>query len=179
MHECIRPRCSWPALAEWWLLCSECSRPLLHLDDGPAPGQDDQQAAAGWDALEWAERIAPACWGSADEEDPWVLSIRSLAMASVVTGRASGCAHTVSSAAAVPVVAVARAPGVLRCSPCAEPVVAQVSALGPRCDRCGSVTGVSSERVTALTGSSVILVAQLCRPCRSRVLELVEETEQS
>jgi hypothetical protein len=179
MYECIRPRCSRPAMADWWLLCCECSGPLLRLDDGPVLSADDQRAAAGWDALGWAERIAPACWGSADGGDPWVLTVRSLAMASVVTGRASGCAHTVSSTAAVPVVAVARAPGVLRCPPCAESIVAHASGMGPACDRCAAVTGVASERVAALTGSSVILVAQLCRGCRAEVLELGDEVEQT
>jgi hypothetical protein len=175
MVECVRAGCSRPALGEWWLLCCECSGPLLHLDDGRLLSEDDQRAAAGWDALGWAERIAPACWGSANERDPWVLTVRTLSMAAVVTRRASGCPHTVSSTASVPVVAVARAVGVLRCPPCAEPVVAQTSKAGPSCDRCGAVTGPPS-RVAALTGASMILVAQLCPACRGQVLELVDET---
>jgi hypothetical protein len=110
-------------------LCAECSRPLLDLGSN-AHADSDQQLAAGWDALDWTERIAPNCWGSAVEDDPWVLSVRCLAMASVLTGRSSGCAHTGDATVALPVVAIARAPGVLRCPPCAEPVVAQTSSSG-------------------------------------------------
>ena len=172
MHACLRPHCSRSALAEWWLLCVECSAQLLlNLDDGPVGSEIDQRLAAGWDALGWAERIAPEGWGSVVETDPWVVSVRCLAMASVVTARASGCAHTVGPVVAVPVVAVARMPGVLRCPPCAESVVAQSSGMGPACDRCASVAVGPSERVAALTGS-MILVAHLCRGCRGQVLEL-------
>jgi hypothetical protein len=87
--------------------------------------------------------------------------------------------HTVSATAAVPVVAVARIPGVLRCPPCAEPIVAQSTGMGSECDRCGSLTDSGSKRVAALTGSSLIVVAQLCAGCRSRVLELVDDSEPS
>jgi hypothetical protein len=135
--------------------------------------------AAGWDALEWAERISPDCWGNAAEGDPWVLSVRCLTVAAVVTGRSSGCTHTVSATAAVPVVAVARIPGVLRCPPCAEPIVAQSTGMGSECDRCGSPADGGPQRVAALTGSSLIVVAQLCAGCRSRVLELVDDSEPS
>jgi hypothetical protein len=38
---------------------------------------------------------------------------------------------------------------------------------------------VAAERVAALIGSSMILVAQLCRGCRARVLELVDDVEQA
>jgi ribosomal protein L37AE/L43A len=178
MYGCLRPRCSRPALADWWLLCAECSIPLLDLDDGPVGTAVDQRAAAGWDALGWAERIAPDGWGSAVETDPWVVSVRCLAMASVVTARASGYPHTVGSVAVL-VVAVARMSGVLRCPPCAETVVARSSAMGPSCDRCGSVAVVAAQRVAALIGSSMILVAQLCCGCRSQVLALAGDVEQA
>jgi ribosomal protein L37AE/L43A len=131
--------------------------------------------AAGWDALRWAERIAPDCWGNAAENDAWVLSVRCLTVAAVVTGRSSGCAHTVTAATAVPVVAVARIPDVLCCPPCAEPIVAQSATMGLECDRCGSRAEDQTERVAALTGSSLIVVAQLCLGCRSRVFELVDD----
>jgi hypothetical protein len=179
MYRCTRPRCERPALADWWQLCAQCSRPVLALGETTPRSDIDQRMAAGWDALSWAERIAPDCWGSAAEGDPWVLSVRCLTVAAVVTGRSSGCSHTVSANAAVPVVAVARIPGVLRCPPCAEPIVAQSAGMGPGCDRCGSLADSASERVAALTGASLIVVAQLCRGCRSRVLELVDDTEQS
>ena len=172
MNACLRPHCPRSALAEWWLLCAEHTSPLLTVDRVPVQGEADQSMAAGWDALGWAERIAPSCWGNAVESDPWVLSVSCLVLASVVTARASGCAHTVSSTVAVPVVAVARVPGVLRCPPCAEPVVAQSAATGPSCDRCGSAAVVAPERVAALTGASVILVAYLCPGCRGQVLAL-------
>jgi hypothetical protein len=175
MNRCTRPRCERPALAHWWQLCVECSRPVLALGETAPRSDVDQRMAAGWDALDWAERIAPECWGNAAERDSWVLSVRCLAVAAVVTGRSTGCPHTISAAAAVPVVAVARIPGVLRCPPCAEPIVAQSATMGPECDRCGARSESASERVAALTGSSLIVVAQLCRGCRSRVFELVDD----
>lgn len=179
MYRCTRPRCEQPALADWWQLCAQCSRPVLALDEATPRSDIDQRMAAGWDALDWAERIAPDCWGNAAPGDPWVLSVRCLTVAAVVTGRSSGCAHTISAKAAVPVVAVARIPGVLRCPPCAEPVVAQSASLRSGCDRCGLPADSAVERVAALTGSSLIVVAQLCRGCRSRVFELVDDAEQS
>ena len=179
MYRCTRPRCERPALADWWQLCAQCSRPVLALDESTPRSDVDQRMAAGWDALEWAERIAPERWGNAAAGDPWVLSIRCLTVAAVVTGRSSGCSHTISADAAVPVVAVARFPGVLRCPPCAEPIVVQSAEMGPGCDRCGSRADAATERVAALTGSSLIVVAQLCRGCRSRVFELVDDAEQS
>ena len=126
--------------------------------------------------LDWAERIAPQSWGAADEADRWVLRVRCLVMASVVTGRAAGCEHTDSPSAAVPVVAVARVPEVLRCPACAEPVVAQSAAMGPACDRCRDPEA-SIERVAALAGASLIIVGHLCRDCRSQVFELVDGIE--
>jgi hypothetical protein len=179
MSGCTRPRCDRPALADWWRLCAQCSRPVLALDEATPRSDVDQRMAAGWDALDWAERIAPDRWGSAVDGDPWVLSIRCLTVAAVITGRSSGCPHTVSAAIAVPVVAIARMPGVLRCPPCAEPVVAESAGLGSACDRCGPLAETAPERVAALTGSSLIVVAQLCRGCRSRVLELVDDAEPS
>ena len=99
MYPCVRPNCAQSALASWWQLCAECSQPLLNLNDGPTTPVADQRLAAGWDALGWAERIAPDHWGSATD-DGWVTTVRSLALASVVTGRSSGCAHTASSTSA-------------------------------------------------------------------------------
>jgi hypothetical protein len=177
VYRCVRPQCPRPALAAWWQLCAECSRPLLDLAGPDTPSSSDQRLAAGWDALDWTQRISSDCWGSAVEDDPWVLSVRCLAMASVVTGRSSGCAHTVDATVAVPVVAVARAPGVLRCPPCAEPVVAQTSSSGAPCDRCRSSTVDTTDRTAALTGSSLIIVGQLCRPCRGQVIELLDGAE--
>jgi hypothetical protein len=70
MHGCLRPHCSRPALAGWWLLGVESSAPLLlNLDDGPVGSEVDQRLAEGWDALGWAERIAPEGWGSVVEAD--------------------------------------------------------------------------------------------------------------
>jgi hypothetical protein len=51
--------------------------------------------------------------------------------------------------------------------------------MGSQCDRCGPLAETASERIAALTGSSLIVVAQLCRACRGRVLELVDDTELS
>src|SRR3982751_4700343 len=102
MLVCVRADCVRPALAPWWQMCLECSAPLLLPDaDGhrPADGVPDQRMTAGGDALDWAERIAPQSWGAADEGDRWVLRVRCLVMASVVTGRASGCEHTDSPSA--------------------------------------------------------------------------------
>lgn len=172
MAACVRAYCGRAAIAPWWQLCVEYSSPLLLVDEDPGHEVADQRFAAGWDALAWAERIAPRSWGNADADDRWVLTVRCRVMASVVTGRASGCVHTVEPAAAVPVVAVARVPEVLRCPACAEPVVAQSAAMGPACDRCGRLKGATAERVAALTGASLIVVGQLCRDCRSQVLEL-------
>jgi hypothetical protein len=172
MIGCVRAGCGRPALAPWWQLCTDHTRPLLDgADDGPPAGTDRQHAAS-WDALAWAERISPQHWGTADDTDDWVMAVRCLAIAGVVTGRASGCPHTADGTVAVPVVADVRAPGVLRCPPCAEPVVAQATAAATgECDRCRRPTA-EPERVAALAGSALIVVARLCPDCRSRVLVL-------
>src|SRR4051812_5637181 len=110
MQVCVRAHCRRPVLAAWWQLCLECSAPLLLSDSRPGAVIADRRMRAGWDAVDWAERIAPRSWGSADERDRWVLRVRCLVMASVVTGRASGCEHTDAADAALPVVAIARVP---------------------------------------------------------------------
>jgi hypothetical protein len=177
MYACVRADCARPALASWWLLCAGCSEPLLALtSDVAGDSVVEQQMAAGWDALGWAERIAPSNWGNAAEADPWVVTVRCLAVASVVTGRSSGCAHTVSPVTVLPVVAVARVPGVLRCPPCAEPVVGEASE-GGRCDRCAAVPVTASDRTAVLTGASLIVVAQLCGACRREVVPLLAGVE--
>jgi hypothetical protein len=146
------------------------------LDDVPAQTGLDHRVAAGWDALGWAERIAPGHWGSATEADAWVRSVRCLTLAAVVTGRTSACPHTVGPTLTGPVVAVVRAPGVFRCPPCAEPLVAQL-ATGGACDRCGSVAVAVADRVAVLAGSALIVVGQLCGSCRSQVFALLNGAE--
>jgi hypothetical protein len=163
MGPCVRASCSQLALASWWALCAECTVPLLESIADPATGASDQRAAAGWDAMAWAERIAPDRWGNASD-DAWVTCQRCLAFAAVVTGRSQGCPHTAGDVA-TPVVAVVRAPGVLRCPSCAEAVVAATSTTGHACDRCGLVAVSMTDRVALVTGSSLVLVAQLCRAC--------------
>ena len=178
MSTCVRSGCSGVALASWWALCADCSAVLLDpvtgdAGDGPAVGLavDDQRAAAGWDAVTWAERIAPNRWGSAVDGDPWLTTVRCLALASVVTGRADGCEHT-RTTGATPVVAVARATGSLRCPPCAEAVVAAVTTDGHACDRCGRVGVGPKDRTAAVVGASLVVVAQLCDGCAGAVLAL-------
>jgi hypothetical protein len=163
MATCRRVGCSGTALAPWWGLCIECTRPLLD-PAGPWPtAVVEQRQADGWAAMEWAERIAPGGWGNASD-DEWVTRQVCLAFASVVTGRSNGCIHTASDVA-IPVVAVARVTGVLRCPSCAEPVVAAASTTGRGCDRCGLVTVSPEQRVAAVTRSSLIIVGQLCTDC--------------
>lgn len=170
---CVRIGCANPALAAWWSLCASCTAPLLD----PVPGGDaggaasDQQASAGWEALAWAERIAPRHWGNAAPDDGWVTSVRCLVVAAVVTGRADGCVHTRTDGA-TPVVAVPRATGVLRCPTCAEGVVAAVTTDGRACDRCGAVAVTAADRVAAVVGTSLLIVAQLCNLCRPAVLAM-------
>lgn len=185
MSTCVRSGCSGVALAPWWALCAGCTTPLLDpVTDAPASGTSsgstpptgsvavtDQRVAAGWDAVTWAERIAPRRWGSAVDGDPWLTSVRCLVLASVVTGRADGCDHTRTSGA-TPVVAVARATGSLRCPSCAEPVVAAVTTDGHACDRCGRVPVGPGDRTAAVTGAALVLVAQLCDGCAGAVLAL-------
>ena len=172
MSPCVRAGCDGPALAPWWSLCGACTLPLLEPAGDLGDPVVDQHVTAGWDALDWAERIAPDRWGNAVENDPWIVAHRCLAFAAVTTGRSRGCPHTGSPTVAVPVVAVARAPGVLRCPPCAETVVRQHTTTGHPCDRCRAVTVGPSDRVAALTGASLIVVGQLCTPCAAMVLRL-------
>ena len=172
MHSCVRPGCGGDALAPWWALCVACTVPLLTPADDGVVAVRDQQLAAGWDAVEWAERIAPSRWGHASEDDAWVLSIRCLTLASVVTGRAQGCGHTSSASSTMPVVVVLRAPTYLYCPVCAEPVVATVTVDGQPCDRCRRVTVSAGSRVAALTGASLIVVGQLCDGCVETMLDL-------
>jgi hypothetical protein len=172
MRSCVRPGCGGESLAPWWALCTACTAPLLTSTDSGAGAVRDQQLAAGWDAVHWAERIAPSRWGHASDDDAWVLSIRCLTLASVVTGRAQGCGHTSSSASTVPVVVVLRAPGYLYCPVCAEPVVASVTIDDHPCARCRRVTVSASDRLAALAGASLIVVGQLCDGCAATVLDL-------
>lgn len=176
MATCVRAGCRGQALAPWWSLCLECTAPLLDpvtpspAADGPHPVAD-QRDAAGWDAVTWAERIAPRRWGSAVTDDPWLTSVRCLTVASVVTGRADGCEHT-RTTGATPVVAVARATGSLRCPACAESVVAAVTTDGHACDRCGAVPVSASDRLAAVVGASLVVVALLCNECAGAVMAL-------
>ena len=172
MSTCVRAGCAGAALAPWWSLCSACTLPLLEPASDLGDPVVDQHVTAGWDALDWAERIAPDRWGNAVEDDPWIVARRCLAFAAVTTGRSQGCSHTGAPTVAVPVVAVARAPGVLRCPPCAETVVRQHTTTGHSCDRCQVVTVGPPDRVAALTGASLIIVGQLCRSCTDTVLSL-------
>lgn len=171
MDACVRPGCGRPALAGWWRLCAECTSPLI----AAGPG-GEQAEAAGWDALAWAERIAPHAWGNAIEDDPWVTAARCLTFASVVTGRATGCPHTATGSSPLPVVHITRAPDVLMCPPCAEPTVAAVSVTGPPCDRCRTIDTHDVRRTAAVAGASLILVAHLCGDCLPVVMPLASVT---
>lgn len=176
MAACVRAGCRGQALAPWWSLCLECTAPLLDPVTPTTAGEGldpvaDQRDAAGWDAVTWAERIAPRRWGSAVTDDPWLTSVRCLTVASVVTGRADGCEHTRTTEAS-PVVVVVRATGSLRCPTCAEAVVAAVTTDGHACDRCGQVPVVGSDRLAAVVGASLVVVAQLCDGCAGAVLAL-------
>src|SRR5262249_35816405 len=91
MSACVRAGCDGEALAVWWRPGAECTRPPLEPVAARAEPALEQQAAAGWDAMDWAERIAPARWGNAVDDDPWVFGIRCLAFATVTTGRSQGC----------------------------------------------------------------------------------------
>jgi ribosomal protein S27AE len=172
MATCVRTGCPGDALAAWWSLCLDCTAPLLEpIHERVAGNVLDQREAAGWDAVEWAERIAPNRWGNAATDDRWVTGVRCLAVASVVTGRGNGCEHTRGTGSA-PVVAVTRATGSLRCPTCAEPLVAAVTTDGHACDRCGTVPVTRADRVAIVAGSSLIVVAQLCDRCTASVLAL-------
>jgi ribosomal protein S27E len=163
MDWCSRSGCSRPALARWWVLCADCTVLLLEPAGRRSDAGVDQLQAAGWDAVTWAERIAPGRWGNASD-DGWVTAQRCLAFAAVVTGRSSGCVHTATDVA-VPVIAVARAVGVLHCPSCAETVVAATATTRHACDRCGRVTVSSEQRVALVAGASLILVGHLCAAC--------------
>jgi len=167
MGPCVRAGCREPALASWWRLCATCTSPLLTPVTERPDAIVEQHLAAGWDAVAWAERIAPDRWGNASD-DAWVTRQQCLAFAAVVTGRSQGCPHTAEDVA-TPVVVIARAPGVLHCPACAEAVVAATSTTGHACDRCGRATVSSTDRVALLTGASLIVVGQLCESCRADV----------
>ena len=171
MSGCVRAGCHGQVLATWWQLCTACTFPLLDRVGAVTTAAADQRATAGWQALDWAERIAPSRWGNAVEADEWVTTIRCLVFASVATGRSSGCPHTASEAS-TPVVVVPRAVGVLHCPSCAEPVVAQHTVTGASCDRCRQVTVGPSDRVALATGASLIIVGNLCDACSGAVFQL-------
>jgi hypothetical protein len=163
---CARLGCSAVMLASWWQLCVGCTSPLMDAVRA-VPGEVvDRHRAAGWEALAWAERISPSSWGNASD-DEWVTAKRCLAFAVLVSGRSTGCVHT-SWDVPQPVLAVARAPGVLRCPTCAESVVATTSTVGGACDRC-RFPAFPPARVAVVTGNSLIVVAQLCAGCRGVV----------
>ena len=170
MAECVRSGCRGQALAPWWRLCSNCTRPLLERADDIDGPMADQRDRAGWEAVDWAERIAPGRWGHAVETDPWVTTVRCLVFASVATGRSAGCRHT-SSPSPLPVVAVPAALDTLACPSCAEPVVAQHTVDG-NCDRCQREVVGPSARVALISGASLLVVVQLCRGCTVAALEL-------
>lgn len=174
MATCVRSGCPGVALAPWWALCVDCTTPLLDpvvAHPSADVGVGDQRDAAGWDAVTWAERIAPRRWGSAVDGDTWLTTVRCLALASVVTGRSDGCEHT-RATGATPVAAVTRVTGSLRCPSCAESVVASVTTDGHACDRCGCVPVAPTDRTAAVVGTSLVVVAQLCDGCAGAVLAL-------
>lgn len=171
MSECVRAGCRGQALAPWWQLCPDCTQPLLERADDDTGSSADQRATAGWEAVDWAERIAPGRWGHAVEIDPWVMTVRCLVFASVATSRAAGCWHT-NSPSPRPVVAVASALDTLACPSCAETVVAQHTVDGG-CDRCRLEPVGPSSRVALIGGASLIIVGQLCTSCTSAALELL------
>lgn len=169
---CVRYGCGGRALAPWWQLCATCTEPLLDPVPAVDPVDADPRWDAGWDAVTWAERIAPSRWGQAVVGDAWVTELRCRVLAAGVTGRADGCAHSADATVTAPVVAIPRAPVVLRCPPCAEPVVGTVTTDGHACDRCHAVPVTTGQRVAAIAGAALIVVAQLCDECRRTVLEL-------
>ena len=101
MERCLQATCSGLALTEWWLLCEHHTLVLDAAASTLPSALADQASAAGWDAADWAERIAPARWGHAAEQDPWVLRQRALSLASAVTRRTAPCPHTAAHDAAV------------------------------------------------------------------------------
>lgn len=171
MSRCITAACAGTALAPWWLLCPSCTL-LLEKPAGSLPtALGDQAAMSGWDAVTWAERIAPSRWGQANESDRWVMRLRALTLAETVTARTAPCPHTTGRDSAVPVVVPVRAPLVLACPPCAEPSVAATTTDGHACDRCAGAAVTTRDRSALLVGQSLILVAQLCAPCAAAAFE--------
>jgi hypothetical protein len=166
---CMRVRCDRPALTWWWQLCLECTDPLLLAAEQESGRPADQTREVARAAAEWARRFAPLAYGRMQTGDEWVWTVRCLAMASLVSGKASGCAHTVRGRAGVPTVVIPRATGVLRCPACAESVVSQSSVQDSGCDRCGEwddpVTRV------CLTSGTTVIVAQLCGGCSAAARE--------
>ncbi|WP_285623824.1 hypothetical protein [Kineosporia sp. NBRC 101677] len=161
-------------LAPWWRLCTTCTLPLLK---SPATNvsQHDQAIAAGWDSLTWAERIAPNHWGSARSSDPWIQAQRCLVFAAGVTGHGTGCPHIATPQIPTPVICVARNMDHQACPLCAEPHVAHNASFPGACDRCGQRPVHLADRCALTTGTSLIIVAQLCSTCRSQVFELADE----
>lgn len=171
MDGCVRAGCQGQALAEWWQLCTGCTLPLLDRADGTEQAATDQRAAAGWDAVDWAERIAPHCWGHAVESNPWVASVRCLVFAAVTTGRSQGCPH-MSSPSPTPVIVIPRAVDALACPSCAEPVVARHAVDGALCDCCGHASVGVTDRVALVVATSLVIVSQLCAGCWPAASEL-------
>ncbi len=171
---CVIPGCPHPQLAPWWRLCTTCTLPLLQFPE-PELGQQDQAHAAGWDSLSWAERIAPNHWGSAQADDPWVQAQRCLVFAAAVTAHGTGCPHIEAPQIPVPTVGVVRNIEHLACPRCAEPNVARNASHPAGCDRCGHQPVDLTDRCALTTGTSLIIVAQLCSGCRSHVFELADE----
>jgi hypothetical protein len=169
VSRCIQPGCHGSALMPWWLMCERCTLRLA--EDQVLPHAITEQAnAAGWDATEWAERIAPDRWGHGTEDDPWLHRLRALVIAGTVSARTQPCPHTAGLDVAVPVVLAARRPWVLACPHCAEQPVAETTTDGHACDRCAQVAVSPGDRAAILIGRSLIVVAQLCPDCMRAVV---------
>jgi hypothetical protein len=171
---CVIPGCPNQQLAPWWRMCTACTLPLLEIT-GVDVSRQDQALAAGWDSLTWAERIAPNHWGSARTADPWVQAQRCLVFASGVTGHGTGCPHIATPQIPVPAICVARNMDHLACPRCAEGHVGRNASYPGACDRCGQRPVHLADRCALTTGTSLIIVAQLCSDCRSQVFELADE----
>ena len=168
---CLRPACTAPAVADWWLLCARHTLALDAATEEPPRHLADQSHAAGWESSDWAERIAPSRWGQAVESDDWVAAQRSRSFAAAVSNRLVPCPHTAPADSAVPVVLVARAPDLAACPPCAETTVSRTTTDGHGCDRCGVVAVSPADRSALLVGRSLIVVAQLCASCAAAAME--------
>jgi len=171
---CLTPGCSHPQLAPWWRLCAGCTLPLIEGTRDRAADQDQAQAA-GWDCLTWAERIAPDHWGSAREHDRWVQAQRCLAFLGTVTAHATACQHVAAAQSPLPVVLTARAPDHQACPICAEDLVARNASYPGACDRCGRKPVHRADRCALTTGTSLIIVAQLCADCRVQAFALADD----